>query len=79
MANAICGHISLGFFLYIDAKHIRAHLICIKSLIVIFTINPKGDGRWDVSFGGHTATIGRTEMPRYVSLHRGGFLLAARE
>lgn len=42
-------------------------------------IHPTGDGGWDVSFGGHTATIGRTEMPGYVSLHRGSFLLAARE
>lgn len=32
-----------------------------------------------MSAGGHTASAGRAEMPRYVSLHGRGFLLAAPE
>lgn len=38
-----------------------------------------GDGGRDVSPGGHTASGGGAEVPGHVSLHGGGFLLAARE
>lgn len=41
--------------------------------------SPPGDGGRDVSAGGHAASAARAEVPRHVSLHRRGFLLAARE
>lgn len=52
-----------------------ASILKLKSNLLHLT----GDGGRDVSFGGHTASAGRAEMPGHVSLHGRGFLLAARE